>query len=121
MPLQVGLRLRVLSGSWLQAVIYYGIIGLRCQDCCDFFNGFFPRGLFAEAPNVSSGRRKHSRTPMSEPGRSVWGPEMALTPSGGLGPAARLAAHPDVPGFPAYLKGSPSAQSKWHCSRKKQG
>ena len=89
-----GSRLRVLSGSWLQTVIYYGIIRLRCQDCCDFFNGFFPRGLSPEAPNVSSGRRKHSRTPMSEPDRNVWGPEMALTPSGGLGPAARLAAHP---------------------------
>ena len=34
--------LRVLSGSCLQTVIYYGIIGLRCQDCCDFFNGFSP-------------------------------------------------------------------------------
>lgn len=36
-------RLRlIVSGSWLQNVIYYGIIGPRCQDCHGFFNGFSP-------------------------------------------------------------------------------
>ena len=58
---------------------------------------------------------------MSEPGGSVWEPEMALTASGGLGPAAQLAAHPNVTRFPACLEHSPSAQSEWHCSRKKAG
>lgn len=57
---------------------------------------------------------------MSEPGGSIWGPEMALTASGGLGPAAWLAAHPNVTRFPACLERSPSAQSEWH-SRKKAG
>lgn len=70
---------------------------------------------------MSSGGRRHSRTPMSEPGGSVWEPEMALNASGGLGPAAQLAAHPNVTRFPACLEHSPSAQSEWHCSRKKAG
>lgn len=78
----------------------------------DFFNGFSPCGLSAEAPNVSSGGRKHSRTLMSEPGGSIWGPEMALTASGGLSPAARWLLTPTSPGSQLVLERSPSAQSE---------
>lgn len=77
----------------------------------------FPPWPLLRPRNVSSGGRKHSRTLMSEPGGSIWGPEMALTASGRLSPAAWLAAHPNVTRFPACLERSPSAQSEWH-SRK---
>lgn len=63
-------RLRFLSGSWLQNVIYYRITGLCCRDGRGFFKWIFPGGLSTEAQKVSRGRRECSsdRTQMYEPG-----------------------------------------------------
>lgn len=108
-------RLRFLSGSWLQNVIYYRITGLRCRDGRGFFKWIFPGGLSTEAQKVSRGRRERSsdRTPMYEPaegGAVVWGPEVALTASGKL--ALRSAGcSPQGHQFIACLQHIPDAQS----------